>query len=204
MKTPRQILQGVLHWIKTRWHTTSPPDLEGLKFEFYSTGMNHYVAARWATLAGLMPAYGNQFHLAVEMYLKGALVEKGFAPDRLRHFGHNLKRLWKAFKRHYDDGTLAQFDQLVQELDRFEKIRYPDQIGKGMTMGISIGAGEQTKVWTAKPLPHYEVNLAAIDGLVRAIVQRTSVNPTALMHRLLRPEAKDALSRHNPEAGFWA
>jgi hypothetical protein len=61
--------------------------------------MNHYVVGRWATLAGLMPAYGNQFHLAVEMYLKGALVEKGFAPDQLRRFGHNLKRLWKARSR---------------------------------------------------------------------------------------------------------
>jgi hypothetical protein len=204
VKTPRQILQGVLHWIKTWRHTTPPPDPERLKFEFYSTGMNHYVGARWATFAGLMPAYGNQFHLAVEMFLKGALVEKGLAPEDLRRFRHNLKRLWKAFKKHYDNGTLAQFDQLIQKLDRFEKIRYPDQIVKGLTMGISIGAGEQNTVRTLTPLPHYEVNLAAIDGLVRAIVQRTSVNPKALMLRLLRPETKDALSRHNPEAGFWA
>jgi hypothetical protein len=85
----------------------------------------------------------------------------------------------------------------------FEKIRYPDKIGKGMTMGISIGAGEQNKVWTAKPLPHYEVNLAAIDQMVRAIVQRTTVNPSALMHRLLRQEARDTVWRDNPEAGFW-
>jgi hypothetical protein len=204
VKTPRQMLQRVLHWIKTRWSTTPTPDPEGLKFEFYSTAMNHYVVGRWATLAGVMPAYGNEFHLAVEMYLKGALVEKGFAPDHLRRFGHNLKRLWKAFKKHYDDGTLAQFDQLIQQLDRFEKIRYPDQIRKGLTMGISIGAGEQNKVWTAKPLPHYEVNLAEMDRLVRAIVEKASVNPRALMHRLLRQEVKDTLSRHNPEAGFWA
>lgn len=197
------MLQEMLHWIKTPWPRTQTPNREGLKFDFYSTGMNHYVGARWATLAGLMPAYGNQFHLAVEMYLKGALVEKGFAPDRLRRFGHNLKRLWKAFKKHYDDGTLAQFDHLIQQLDRFEKIRYPDQIGKPMTMGISIGAGEQNKVRSAKPLPHYEVNLAEIDRLVRTIVERTSIGPRALMQRLVRQEAKDALSRHNPEAGFW-
>jgi hypothetical protein len=197
------MLQGALHWIKTRRSTTPARDPEWLTFEFYSTGMNHYVAGRWATLAGLMPVYGNQFHLAVEMFLKGALVGKGVAPDDLRRFGHKVKRLWKAYKRYYDDGTLAQFDQLIQRLDKFEKIRYPDQIVKGLTMGISIGADEQTTVRTPTPLPHYEVNLATIDGLVRAIVERASVNPTALMHRLLRPDAKAALSQFNPEAGFW-
>jgi hypothetical protein len=92
---------------------------------------------------------------------------------------------------------------LIRRLDKFEKTRYPDQSGKGMTMGISIEAGEQTTVQTPKPVPHYEVNPAAIDGLVRAIVQKTTVNPKALKHRLLRQEVKDTLSRHNPEAGFW-
>jgi hypothetical protein len=202
VKIPRQTLQGVSRWIKNRRRGAPPPDPEALKFEFFSSGTNYYVAARWAALAGLMPVYGNLFHHAVEMYLKGALIEKGFTVAQLTRLGHNLRRLWKQFKKHYEDGTLPHFDKLVRGLDMFETIRYPDKI-KGMTMGISIGAGEQTKVWTKKPLPHYEVNLAGMDQLVRAIVEKTGVNPHALMHRLLNQQARGTLLQDNPEGGFW-
>lgn len=46
-----------------------------------------------------------------------------------------------------------------------------------------------------KPLPHYEVNLAEMNRLVRAVVEKTSVNPRALMHRLLTGTEGRPLSR---------
>ncbi len=191
----------MLLWIQKRWHGAHPPNPEDLTFDFFRYGTHHYVSARWSTLAGLMFVYGNQFHHAVEMYLKGALLEKGFTLARLTRFRHNLRRLWKLFKKHYDDGTLSQFDKLIRQLDKFEEIRYPGKI-RAMTLGISIGAGERTKVKTKKPLPHYEVNLAEMDQLVRVIVEKMNVNPRALMPSL-RQEARNTLRQDNPETGFW-
>ncbi len=52
VKTPRQVLQGVLLWIKERWHSAPPPDPEALKFEFYSSGTNHAVRTALSIRAG--------------------------------------------------------------------------------------------------------------------------------------------------------
>src|SRR2546423_12356690 len=44
---------------------------------FISTGMDYYVAGRYAVFAGLNPTAANLLHHAVEMALKGALAKKG-------------------------------------------------------------------------------------------------------------------------------
>ena len=154
---------------------------------------------------GLLPVYGNQHHHAVEMFLKAALTRQGVSLEELEKMGHNLSRLWAEFKKFAADSSLAQYDALIAELDKFEDIRYPDAILKtGMTGGTSIVPGDRAEMWSDQPLPpHYEVNLGEIDGLVAKIVDVIGVNREVLMNKLVKKGAKDVLLEHNPHAAFW-
>src|SRR5262245_52228023 len=45
------------------------------RFWFYQLASQYYVVGRFAARAGLNPSCGNLLHHAVEMFLKGALVD---------------------------------------------------------------------------------------------------------------------------------
>src|SRR5439155_16297211 len=97
----------------------------------------YYIAARLAARGGLLPVHGNLFHHAVEMYLKAALV--GTTPvKQLKKIGHGLEPLWSEFKKKAGDPALSRFDGAIAALDKFEDIRYPDEIvAKGMVVTIA-------------------------------------------------------------------
>ena len=44
--------------------------------QFVAAGVQYYIAARGAALAGLMPVSGNLFHHAFEMLLKAGIITK--------------------------------------------------------------------------------------------------------------------------------
>ena len=48
---------------------------EDFKSWFCGLGTQYYIAGRQAAMARLIPVYGNLLHHAVEMFLKGALVD---------------------------------------------------------------------------------------------------------------------------------
>ncbi len=149
---------------------------------------------------------GNQHHHAVEMFLKAALTREGASLEDLKKIGHDLNRLWAEFKKRFaGDVSLAEYNDLIRELDKFEDIRYPDAILRtGMTGGTSIVPGDRAEMWSDQPLPsHYEVNLGEIDGLVAKIVEVIGVNRQVLMNTLKRQAAKDVLLEHNPHGTFW-
>jgi hypothetical protein len=181
-------------------------DPERLWFEFCRHGIQYYAAGRWSELMGLLPVYGNQHHHAVEMFLKAALTRERVSLGDLKDMGHDLNRLWAEFKRRFaGDTSLAEYDTLIVELDKFENIRYPDAILRtGITGGTSIVPGDRAEMWSDQPLPpHYEVNLGEIDGLVAKIVAVIGVNRRVLINKLPMKEAKDTLLERNPHAAFW-
>jgi len=191
-------------------------DVDELWFEFCRYGIQYYAAGRWSELMRHIPVYGNLLHHALEMFLKAALTRQHVSLKDLKDMGHDLNRLWTEFKKRLaGNDSLAEYDGLILELDKFEDIRYPDAIWKTgmpvMTVGTSFVPGDRAEMWRAggpplakdQPRPsHYEVNLGEIDGLVVKIVEVIGVNPGVLVNKLLMKEAKETLREQNPHAAF--
>jgi len=102
----------------------SPSQLEGvaentaddwIKHGFYNYGTQYYIAARLAARARLNPVHGNQFHHAVELYLKAALLGTlSLAQMANKPYGHDLPALWEEFKKKEGDPKpLARFDSTL-------------------------------------------------------------------------------------------
>jgi hypothetical protein len=164
---------------------------------FISAGMHYYVAGRYAVFAGLNPTAANLLHHAVEMALKGALVKKGIDLKALKGLGHNLSRLWREFTRQYGIAG-STFDGVVAELQRFETIRYPDEILKqGLASLISRGKPSPPSGHTTHALW-----LGEIDELMDKIFTVGSINHKAYLNGIHKTEAKEYLIKEN-EVGAW-
>src|SRR5262249_6364770 len=102
-------------------------------------GFQYYVAARYAVRARLSPVAGNQFHHAIELFLKARVSQSMSSTDMKKKFRHDLKALWIAFKSEFPLYDLTRFDQAIEEVDQFETIRYPDEIiKKGTELVIAL------------------------------------------------------------------
>ena len=53
---------------------------------------------------------GNLFHHVVEMLLKADLAKSGASLEELQRMGHNLRRLWRAYKRDHLNAALSRHD----------------------------------------------------------------------------------------------
>jgi hypothetical protein len=96
---------------------------------FISASMHYYVAGRYAVYAGLNPTAANLLHHAIEMALKGALAKKGVELKALKRLSHDLPKIWREFTTQYGIDS-STFDGVIAELQKFETIRYPDEIVK--------------------------------------------------------------------------
>jgi hypothetical protein len=160
---------------------------------FLDLGVQYYVAARAAMLAGLVPVCGNIYHHAIEALLKSRLSQK-YSRDTLskKPFGHNLPTLWSEFKNEFPGAAFAQHDRTVTNLDKFERLRYPDDVlqhGAEIVIGGFVGSSSAGR-------PRYELDPPEIDALVADIFQICSKNPTFFTGKL-NAYGKDALTRGN-------
>lgn len=73
----------------------------------------YYVTARSSMHAQCMLVCGNLFHHTVEMLLKGGLVRKRKLSE-LKDKGHNLKKLWRAFKTDFPDLNMKRHDKTIR------------------------------------------------------------------------------------------
>ena len=102
-------------------------DPEMVQLSFYSYGFQYYVAGRFAVIAQLSPVAANLLHHAIEMLLKGELVH--LEEKQRRDMGHDLTKLWPAYKKQMAvEDTLVSFDPIIEKLNKFEEIRYPDEM----------------------------------------------------------------------------
>jgi hypothetical protein len=125
-----------------------------------------------------------------------------------KKLGHNLPRVWDAFKAQANDPTLARFDSVISRLDKFEKLRYPDDKSKGMNSMFDItkaGAAAVDAMTASAPagsvpastLPQYRFVLEDIDESVAAIFAAASRNPKAYFGAAFRQEARDYIVKDN-------
>ena len=165
---------------------------------FFGLGMQYYAVARYAAMATLMPVCGNLYHHAIEMFLKGGLSQTNTLKE-LKDLGHNLLRIWDAFKAEFSSAVLGQFDYTIKTLDQFESIRYPDKIiPEGIQLVLIWGPDIVAPVYAPEIRPPiFQVVVPDIDHLVKTIFEVCSADPRDYAGSL-NVYAYDALAKHNP------
>jgi hypothetical protein len=113
------------------------------------------------------------------MSLKGALSKGGLNLSELKSFRHDLKKLWKAFKKQTNDPGLKQLDEAVTRLNRLEELRYPDfMLRHGMQVHICIKKSDLTTA-TARGMqqpPKFELCLEEVDEIFATVFTSTGLN----------------------------
>jgi hypothetical protein len=169
--------------------------------EFFNYGCQYYVAGRYGVFARLMPVAANLQHHGIEMLLKGALANTMTLPQMKARLGHRLEDAWTAFKAAAPDpAALSRFDDVVSELNKFEEIRYPDELlAHGALMNFEvIRAGAATGPASGAPVPQYKLCLEDLDELVAEIFKIAGRNPDAFLRtEMMKGDAETYLKRAN-------
>jgi hypothetical protein len=167
---------------------------------FVRSGYEYYANARFAMHAQSSYVCGNLFHHAVEMLLKADLAKNGKSLEALQSMRHNLKRLWRAYKRDHPSAALSRHDTAINRLDKHEDIRYPNPaLGSiGVSMEWAGEPGEVKAYGGMKSPKQYAVVVSDIDDLVADIVRTSSWNPPGGIN----DAALEAIRRQNRHAKF--
>jgi hypothetical protein len=181
--------------------STAQPDVW---YHLFKVGMQYTIAGRAAARGQLVPVAGNLLHHAVEMLLKGELSKTLPLDEIKKQYGHLLVKTWDAFKALHSGEDLSGFDQLIADLDRFEKIRYPDEYLKhGAMMTIGWGSLKPAVRQLMGPkLPEYCLYVNEVDALVARLFKVCRINPLAYWGTL-HPEAVRFLQYQNSECEDW-
>jgi len=174
---------------------------ENYAYFFVRSGYEYYANARFAMHAQSSYVGGNLFHHAVEMLLKAGLAKNGKSLGELERMRHNLKRLWRAYKRDHPNAPLSRHDRTINKLDKFEDIRYPNP-DLGPT-GVNIQWSGETVVEASGPMKspkQYTAVVSDIDDLVADIVRTSSWNSGAIVGT--NDAALEAIRRYNTHADF--
>jgi hypothetical protein len=169
---------------------------------FFSSGLEYYIGGRSAVRAGLNPLAGNLLHHAIEMCLKGSISK---TLEELKKLGHNLPKIWKEFKKQIKDPALDQFDPLINQLHRFDDIRYPDSVlatdtASRVSFGPPSPAVADARTDPGGREPTYQLWLGEIDELLIKICAASSMDPKYLLSGL-NEVAMQSLTEENPH---WA
>jgi hypothetical protein len=166
--------------------------------ELFRLGVQYYATARAAARFELMPTSGNQFHHAIEMMLKADLAKTESLPNLKNKYRHHLKKLWGASKLKHPASALSAFDALIDIIDRFEEIRYPDQyLADGAVIVLEWGS-----IATVSTPATHVINVADVDALVDQLFTTCSMNPKAFIGTLNVP-ARDAVKFENVQYSKW-
>ena len=169
---------------------------------FMQSACQYYAAARFAIHAQCMPVGGSLFHYTVEMFLKAGLAQLRKLSD-LKDMGHDLKKLWTAFKADFPDPALKRHDKTISRLHKFEAIRYPEGIikhGMGLSAEWFGPAGQVTTYGGLKTPKQYAIVISKIDDLVADVFKVCSRNPVVFFGT--NPHALEALTRNNAHSEF--
>jgi hypothetical protein len=158
------------------------------RLNYGTLATQYYLLGRSGYQLGCFPVAGNLFHHAVELYLKEDIRQFYSRAELKRRFSHDLKRLWKEFKRRQATQALSNHDECVSALHRFERIRYPDAMtDKGMMGTIALRRskpGERLVTMSGGPsVPEYAIAVNEVDHLIGDILTVTKLNPDFLFGR---------------------
>jgi hypothetical protein len=197
--------------------STAPPQPDAreefrkaaLRELFLKVGLEYYVAGRAALSCGSFYIPGNLFHHGIEMLLKAQLLATIPIAD-LRHprrFGHDLQPLWSEFKELFPAFNLSEFDRLIDGLNRFEDIRYPDGIENSATIGFSWGAEQTIPAFTTTPAAAqaYRLGVADVDAFLGRFIRLCHLNPKIYFgFATSTQEGRNALTKDNAACEDWS
>ncbi|HEY7428149.1 MAG TPA: hypothetical protein VH682_28205 [Gemmataceae bacterium] len=181
---------------------------ERASWNFFKIALEYYVSGRAAAFCGCLITTGNLLHHAVEMLLKGKLchtVPLDDLKDR-KKFGHSLPKCWDAFKTLFPSEDLSEFDQMIQELDRFETIRYPDEIvANGARVGIGFCRGRVFRtIKSVNLVPEYRTGILDVDDFFARLMLLCRMNPNAyFMFVNVSEHGREMLTKYNDHAKDW-
>jgi hypothetical protein len=189
------------NWLKSRFQPSEEQPFPNADYEFYQLGIQYYIDARSSALAGSAPVFGNQFHHAVEMFLKGNL-SKRMPLNKLKSMQHRLRKIWKEFKKQFSE-DLSHFDELVKELDRFEDVRYP-RPKPGGSLAISIDWSDPPTVAfiNNRQVRVYRLVIPHMDRFIAELFRLCSMNPQAYTC-WVRAHGIRVIEENNPVCQGW-
>lgn len=169
------------------------------------SGTFYYIAGRYAALAHFMVVHANILHHGVEMLMKASLA-KGDSASRIREYGHpkrgyghSLGKLWQEVKIRNPRSDFARHDATVATLDKFEDIRYPeDLLRDGAQIVINLHDVPPAPPGNTTPtVPSFELSLPAVDRLMALLFELVKYNPEVLRMHLRSDHAVTYLNIHN-------
>jgi hypothetical protein len=121
-------------------------------------------------------------HHAVEMLLKASLAKDdsgGKIAEYRDTYGHKLDRIWKEFRARNPRLNLdPTFDGLIEELDRFEGIRYPDALvlnGGRLDIGL-VEPDPPTSGGPSPPHRTFILYLPVLARLASVLIKATDIS----------------------------
>jgi hypothetical protein len=166
--------------------------------------VDYHVCGRAACLSGCLFITGNVLHHAVEMMLKGELSRTVPLADlkNPKKFGHSLQKCWQAFKAVFPHEDLTRFDSLIDALDPFEDIRYPDKIvDNGVQVSFSFGQAEPHYGSTVR-VPEYTLKIGEVDAFFACAIRLCQLKPAVCFDHLTE-QGFTLLKTYNEEAKDW-
>ena len=164
-------------------------------FEFARLAAQYHASGRFAALSHCIPVAGNLLHHSIEMFLKCVLV-KTLTLNELKTLGHNLTILWNRFTQIHPNPTHAAPDSSVAELEKFERLRYPDSVVlEGMQVSFVITRAQFSPL-PAGPQPPYHLVLEDIDAIAKIAAQASGLDRAAFTSGLSE-HALQFLQAHN-------
>jgi hypothetical protein len=149
---------------------TPSPEQMAAQFHFAQLAVQYQAAGRFAAFSNCVPVAGNLLHHSIEMFLKCALA-RTLTMKEMWKIGHSLNKLWNLFKKTHTNPHHASLDSCVRKLDRFERLRYPDNVVlEGMQVLIVVRKSDFAKPPTG-PQPPYHLVLEDIDLLAQTAVR---------------------------------
>jgi|SRR5215831_14725742 len=180
------VAMGLLAWWR-RPATTQKEDKDRLRTEYFRTALHYYILGRYATTAKFSPIPGNLVHHAIEFFLKAALIEQLDEAARRNKYRHNLSKLWRLYKRERNNPALDKFNQTISDINKFERIRYPEEI---LRLGMLAEIGFVRNTFAPPPGAkrptgaRYQLALDEVDELVKLIFEIERINPAFYMGSL--------------------
>jgi hypothetical protein len=164
-------------------------------FEFARLATQYHASGRFAALSHCIPVAGNLLHHSIEMFLKCVLI-KSLTLKELKTLGHNLTILWTRFSQIHPNPTHAALDSAVAELERFERLRYPDSVVlEGMQVSFVVSKAHFSPL-PAGPQPPYHLVLEDIDAIAKIAAQASGLDRAAFTSELSE-HALQFLQAHN-------
>jgi hypothetical protein len=158
-----------------------------------------FVVGRYGVYAAFFPVAANLHHHAIEMLLKGTLAG-WMSPKDMKKLSHNLNAIWEVFKAVIDEPSLTKFDAVIEELNKFEDIRYPDRLlaSEASIMFDITKAGATQSYLTGVSDPQFKLCLENVDELIADIFRISGRNPDVyLKMTMASTDARQYLEREN-------